>query len=84
MGFYRNSHKLCKLMKTLGYKLETMPGIDTMTAGKIIAEIGDINRFPNADKLARFSGIAPSFFGSGGKGKEQKSRQGNRGLYSIF
>lgn len=71
-------------MKILGYKLETMPGIDTITAARIVAEIGDINRFSNADKLARFAGIAPSFFGSGGKGKEQKSKQGNRRLYGIF
>jgi transposase len=76
--------EICKLMETFGYKLETMPGIDTMTAAKLVAEIGDINRFPNADKLARYSGIAPSFFGSGGKGKEQKSKQGNRRLYGIF
>lgn len=76
--------EIIQLMKILGYKLETMPGIDTITAARIVAEIGDINRFSNADKLARFAGIAPSFFGSGGKGKEQKSRQGNRRLYGIF
>ncbi len=68
----------------LGYKLETMPGIDTVTACALISNIGDINRFPNPNKLARFAGIAPVKFSSGGKGKEQKSRQGNRELHGIF
>jgi transposase len=76
--------ELVKMMKILGYKLETMPGIDTTTAAKIVAEIGDINRFPNTDKLARFSGIAPALFSSSGKGKEQKSCQGNRRLHGVF
>lgn len=49
-----------------------------------IAEIGYVTRFPNANKLARFAGIAPVYFGSGGKGKEQKSKQGNRALHALF
>lgn len=76
--------ELIKLMSTLGYRLETMPGIDTITASKIVAEIGDISRFQNADKLARFAGVAPVLFSSAGKGKEQKSRQGNRRLHGVF
>ncbi len=70
------------LLDTLGFKLDTMPGIGTVTAADIIAEIGDINRFPNADKLARFAGIAPVNFSSAGKGTDQKSKQGNRVLNS--
>ncbi|GAE90983.1 mobile element protein [Acetivibrio straminisolvens JCM 21531] len=31
-----------------------MPGIDLVTEAQIISEIGDINRFPDSDKLARF------------------------------
>lgn len=73
-----------KMMKTFDYKLETMPGINTVTAARLIAEIGDINRFPNVDKFARFTGVAPVLFSSAGKGKEQKSKQGNRRLYGIF
>ncbi|WP_342559059.1 IS110 family transposase [Metasolibacillus sp. FSL K6-0083] len=72
------------LMSLLDIQLETMPGIDLVTASAFIAEIGDIRRFPNASKLARFAGIAPVFFGSGGKGREQKSKQGNRALHTLF
>jgi len=48
------------------------------------AEIGDIRRFPNADKLARYAGIAPIKFSSVGKDKEESSRQGNRQLQGLF
>ena len=76
--------EIVKMMKTFDYKLETMPGINTVTAARLIAEIGDINRFSNLDKFARFTGVAPVLFSSAGKGKEQKSKQGNRRLYGIF
>ncbi len=73
-----------KIMALTGYKLNTLAGINTVTACSLIAEIGDIGRFRNADKLARFSGIAPVNLSSAGKGKDQKCRQGNRKLHGIF
>lgn len=76
--------KLKELMSLLDFRLESMPGIDLVTASALIAEIGDVRRFPNANKLARFAGIAPVYFGSGGKGKEHKSKQGNRALHALF
>ena len=51
--------ELRKLIPLTGYKLHTMPGIDLVTEAQIISEIGDINRFPDSDKLARFMGLAP-------------------------
>jgi transposase len=72
------------LLKLLDSKLETIPGVDTVTAIALVAGIGDINRFRNADKLARFAGIAPVNFSSAGKGKDKKSKQGNRELYAVF
>jgi transposase len=50
--------ELRKMLKLLDYKLESMPGIETVTAAYLIAEIGDIKRFSNSHKLARFAGIA--------------------------
>jgi len=49
--------ELRKLIPLTGYKLHTMPGIDLVTEAQIISEIGDINRFPDSDKLARFMGL---------------------------
>ncbi|MEK4878366.1 MULTISPECIES: transposase [Paenibacillus] len=66
------------------YKLESMDGINIVTAAELVAEIGDIHRFSSGDKLARFAGIAPIRFSSDGKGKDQASGQGNRVLNSIF
>lgn len=76
--------QLKKMVKLFEYKLESMPGISTVTASGLISQIGDIKRFKNADKLAKFAGIAPVKFSSAGKGKEQKSNQGNRALHGIF
>ncbi|MCQ6535547.1 MULTISPECIES: IS110 family RNA-guided transposase [Bacillus] len=76
--------ELKQLVNLLDYQLETMPGIELVTASALIAEIGDARRFPNANKLARFAGIAPVYFGSGGKGKTHKSKQGNRALHALF
>lgn len=58
--------QLRQVLPETGYKLESMDGINTVTAAELIAEIGDIRRFSNADKLARFAGIAPMCHSSGG------------------
>ena len=76
--------QLEKMMALFECKLTSIKGIDTVMAAKLLAEIGDINHFPNADKLACFAGVAPVKFSSAGKGKEQKSKQGNRTLHGIF
>lgn len=61
-----------------------MPGVGTVTAAALIANIGDVKRFGSADKLARFAGVVPVRFSSAGKGKDQKSKQGNRELHIIL
>ena len=63
--------------------LNTIPGVNDITVAKLLSEIGDIRRFPNADKkelkfLAYFAGIAPVRFSSAGKGDDKPSKQGNR------
>lgn len=80
----RIEKEMGKIVRSLEYKLDTMPGIDLVTASNLIAEIGDISRFSNPDKLAKFAGIAPVKFSSAGKGKEQMSQQGRRELNTIF
>ena len=54
------------------------------TVAKLLSEIGDIRRFPNADKLANFAGIAPVNFSSAGKGDDKPSKQGNRRLQGTI
>jgi transposase len=72
------------MLNAFDYQLATLPGVATATAAKLIAEIGDVSRFRNADKLAAFAGIAPKRFSSGGNGHDESNKQGNRALHGIF
>lgn len=40
--------------------LMTLPGIDVRTAQALLAAVGDLARFPDADHLAAYLGLAPS------------------------
>ena len=73
-----------KLMAKLGYRLETFPCIDLVTAAGFAAQIGDIGRFGNADKLAKYAGICPVTYSSGQSDKRFSNRQGDRTLYHLF
>lgn len=69
-----------KMLETFDYKLTTLPGVGSAIAGKLIAEIGDIRRFPNADKLASFAGIAPKRFSSAGNSYTPENMLYNFGI----
>ncbi len=47
--------------------LMSVPGIGFDLAVKILAEIGDINRFPSPKHLASYAGLAPTSRNSGGR-----------------
>lgn len=66
------------------YPLTSMKGIDTITAAKIVAEIGDIDRFPSASKLASYAGVAPITYASGLTNIQYANKRGNRTLNEIF
>ena len=51
-----------------------------MLAAKILGHIGDINRFPSADRLASYAGTAPIEASSGDVVRHRLSRHGNRQL----
>lgn len=44
--------------------LRTLPGVGEFTALVMVAEIGDITRFPTARKLASWAGLTPTVRGS--------------------
>jgi transposase len=61
--------------------LDTIPGVARRTAEMIVAEIGtDMSRFPSADHLASWAGVAPGNHESAGKRASGKTRKGNRFL----
>lgn len=47
--------------------LKTIPGVGTILSATIALEIGDVNRFTRAGKLASYSGTTPREKSSGGK-----------------
>ncbi|PZG95245.1 IS110 family transposase [Streptomyces sp. NTH33] len=44
--------------------LTRLPGVGTLTASVIVAEVGDVTRFPSARKLAAWAGLTPTVRGS--------------------
>jgi transposase len=61
--------------------LDTIPGVARHTAEVIIAEIGtDMSRFPSADHLASWAGVAPGNNESAGKRRSGKTTKGNHAL----
>ena len=58
--------------------LTTIPGVSTLTAERIIAEIGaDMSVFPTAAHLTSWAGITPGANESAGKVKSSRCRPGN-------
>ncbi|MCX7746211.1 MAG: IS110 family transposase [Clostridia bacterium] len=72
------------ILDLLGYKLETLPGMNLASASAMIAEIGDIRRFSSSAKLAKYAAAAPVSYSSGQKEKHLRNRQGNRNLNTLF
>lgn len=72
------------LVPKTGLRLETLTGVNTITAAKLINYIGNINRFSSSDKLAKCAGIAPTKKSSGKKLRHKKTRGGRRKLHSTI
>jgi transposase len=59
--------------------LDTIPGVARRTAAMLVTEIGtEMTRFPSADHLASWAGVAPGNHESAGKRTAGKTRKGNR------
>jgi transposase len=66
-------------------RLDTIPGVARRTAEMLVAEIGtDMPRFPSADHLASWAGVAPGNQESAGKRTSGKTRKGNRFLRTTL
>ena len=73
-----------EFLDNFDYKLQTLTGVDYITAAELIAEIGDISRFQTPSKLARYAGIAPVTYSSGKTDVQYSNQRGNRALNAIF
>jgi transposase len=56
---------ITRLMATLPQHLLTIKGIGPVLAATLLAEIGDVHRFPSLESLVAYAGIDPSVFESG-------------------
>lgn len=58
--------------------LESIPGIDHITASVFLAEVGaDMNQFPTVGQLSSWAGLCPGNHESAGKKKSTRIRHGN-------
>ena len=65
--------------------LDTIPGVAQRIAEVIVSEIGsDMSRFPTADHLAAWAGVAPGNNESAGKRYSGTTRHGDRALTSAL
>ena len=61
--------------------LQTMPGIGRLISMIMLAEIADINRFPDAKRLASYAGLTPSVHQSGDVDRHGRiTKQGSKML----
>ena len=66
-------------------RLSTVPGIDTVSAQAILAELGDdMTQFPSSKHLASWAGLCPGNAESAGKRFSGKTRKGDRYLRRIL
>ena len=66
--------------------IKSIPGIADNLASRILAEIGDVDRFNNASQLVAYAGIDPAIYQSGQiSGLHLKiSKKGNKKLRSLL
>jgi transposase len=65
-------------------RLLELPGCAAVTAAKLLAEIGPIDRFKNDAQLARHGGVAPLEASSGRTQRHRLDRGGNRQLNAAL
>jgi transposase len=71
----------CRPFEEAVILLDTIPGVSREMAEIIVSEIGvDMDRFPTANHLAAWAGVAPGNNESGGKRRSGRTRKGNKPL----
>jgi transposase len=70
--------------KEVAPALLELPGCATLTAAKLLAEIGPIDRFNSDAQLARHGGVAPLEASSGKSQRHRLDRGGNRQLNAAL
>jgi transposase len=77
-------HELEQRTAEIAPALLELPGCAAVTAAKLLAEIGPIDRFKTDAQLARHSGVAPLEASSGRSQRHRLDRGGNRQLNAAL
>ena len=80
----QNRRRCAAAVAASGTNLCDLAGISDVLAAKILGHIGDIGRFPSADRLASYAGTAPIEASSGDVVRHRLSRHGNRQLNNAI
>jgi transposase len=72
--------ELAVLVARHGKALLEIPGCGTLTAARILGDVGDVRRFANDAQLASYAGISPLDASSGKQQRHRLNRHGDRRL----
>jgi transposase len=78
------TRELNTLLATTGSRLMSLHGIATSGAARLLADIGDIRRFPSRGHFATYNGTAPTDVSSGDNTRHRLSRAGNRRINRVL
>jgi len=77
--------RLCEPFREAVDLLMTIPGVGSITAQVVVAEIGiDMSRFPTANHLASWAGVCPGNNETAGKRRSGRTRKGSRWLRATL
>ncbi|MBY9073480.1 IS110 family transposase [Nocardioides sp. WL0053] len=76
--------ELTELVKATGTRLLDLRGIGPSGAARLLAEVGDITRFPDRGHFASWTGTAPIDASSGDHVRHRLSRGGNRQINRVL
>jgi transposase len=76
--------QLTDLLAETGTGLMDLYGIGPSGAARLLGDIGDISRFPNAGRFASWNGTAPIDASSGDHQRHRLSRAGNRRINRVL
>ena len=83
--FNQQVEAYCRPFEEAVVSLDSIPGVGRQVAEIIVSEIGtDMSRFPSADNLASWAGVAPGNNESAGKRRSGKTTKGNKALCSAL
>jgi transposase len=72
------------MIEANGTSLTTLPGVGSIVAARVLAEVGDVTRFADRNRFASWTGTAPLEASSGEQVRHRLSRAGNRRMNHMI